>query len=193
MESAVELLSDSEAGDIFLWLGGLLLLLGFVGKLGAIIEMPPRRRNLAKIAGVVMLALGVLLERDMLPSPGRIVTAESGVTAAEPVPATVREVVTTAPEGDDAADARVPWAVILGSHTTRDDARSQLDGLLGSLDRDAGLDEASFRIIDTGEYLNLTNGYWSVILVAGSEAEARDRLDRVRGTVREAYVKRTGG
>ena len=178
MDGILKLLSGSEAGDIFLWLGGLLLLLGFVGRLGPLIEMPPKRRNLALVAGVVLLAAGVLLEKDMLPKA----TDSTDTAGASSVPAVV--------EGQRPVE--LDWIIVIGSHASEELAKSQRADILASVPQTANLDRGQFHVIATSDYSGLRDGYWAVVMQADNQAQARRRLTRLESMAPGAYVKRAG-
>lgn len=181
MSDIVKQLSDSDAGDIFLWLGGLLLLLGFVGKIGAFIQMPPARRNLAKITGVVLLAAGVSLEQGWLSG----LMNSAGEAAAE------SEQATSPPTKTEEMPQRLDWVVVLGSHDTPEKAQRQREDLIASF-APAASNQDALHVIDTKHYSGLTDGFWAVIIQADNRVQAQKRLSAAKETVEGAYIKRAG-
>jgi hypothetical protein len=83
----VEGLQRTPLPHLLIILGGLFLLLAFVGKIGAVIEMPPTRQKWAGLVGVLFLAMGIVLSSltkpesksgsSPLPPPASTGTAEN--------------------------------------------------------------------------------------------------------------------
>lgn len=57
----VEALRSTPIPHLLIILGGVFLLLAFVGKIGGTIEMPPTRQKWAGLVGVLFLILGITL------------------------------------------------------------------------------------------------------------------------------------
>jgi putative Ca2+/H+ antiporter (TMEM165/GDT1 family) len=58
---AIETLQRTPVPNLLIILGGVFLLLAFVGRIGATIEMPPSRQKLAGIVGALFLIAGIVV------------------------------------------------------------------------------------------------------------------------------------
>lgn len=89
MLDILKALSETSVPTLLMGLGGILLLLAFVQKIGTQIELPEKRQRAAALTGVVLLGLGVLvtvaphmggLRTEPAPAPQQIATNPSSKT-----------------------------------------------------------------------------------------------------------------
>jgi hypothetical protein len=58
---AIEALQRTSIPNLLFLLGGMFLLLAFVGKIGATIELPERRQKMAGVIGALLVVVGIIL------------------------------------------------------------------------------------------------------------------------------------
>lgn len=61
MESIIKALKDTPVPNVLIWAGLLFLLLGFVTKLGGVIEVQPNQKRLTIPIGLLLLTFGLVL------------------------------------------------------------------------------------------------------------------------------------
>jgi hypothetical protein len=77
MESVIKALKDTPVSTILIWGGLLFLLLGFVTKLGGIIEVQPNQKRWTTPIGLLLLAFGLVLNFTPITSVSPPITPAS--------------------------------------------------------------------------------------------------------------------